>query len=103
MKYRSLAKGMGEAVAKRTILRTKEDKSLETWGDVADKAPFFQADEDPFIIKSNQVGNYDNPIGAIVCGADMAGTAHDSNYASGVRTMQPTLSVAETKPVFLRR
>jgi len=72
------------------------------WGDVADKAPFFQADEDPFIIKANQVGNYDNPIGAIICGAPLISVAHDSNYASGVRTMQPTLSVAETKPVFSR-
>lgn len=35
MKYRSLAKGMGEAVAKRTILRIKENNELETWGDVA--------------------------------------------------------------------
>lgn len=35
MKHRKLAKGMGEAVAKRTILRTKEDGSLEDWSDVA--------------------------------------------------------------------
>jgi len=35
MKTRQLSKGMGEAVAKRTILRTKEDGSLETWQDVA--------------------------------------------------------------------
>ncbi len=28
---------MGEAVAKRTILRTKEDGTLETWGDVAER------------------------------------------------------------------
>ena len=34
MDYRSLAKGMGEAVAKRTILRTK-DNQIETWHDVA--------------------------------------------------------------------
>lgn len=32
---RKLSKGLGEAVAKRTILRTKEDGSLETWSDVA--------------------------------------------------------------------
>ncbi len=32
---RKLTPGMGEAVAKRTILRTKADGSLETWGDVA--------------------------------------------------------------------
>ncbi|PWU23784.1 ribonucleoside-diphosphate reductase [Candidatus Cerribacteria bacterium 'Amazon FNV 2010 28 9'] len=32
---RKLTPGMGEAVAKRTILRPKEDGTLETWGDVA--------------------------------------------------------------------
>jgi len=32
---KELAPGMGEAVAKRTILRTKEDGTLETWADVA--------------------------------------------------------------------
>ena len=32
---RNLAKGLGEAVAKRTILRTKKDGNLEDWGDVA--------------------------------------------------------------------
>lgn len=39
MKYqvRKLKKGLGEAVAKRTILRTKKDGSLEDWGDVADR------------------------------------------------------------------
>ncbi len=37
MQYRSLTKGMGEAVAKRTILRTKGDGSIETWGDVAER------------------------------------------------------------------
>lgn len=36
-KDRRLAKGLGEAVAKRTILRTKKDGSLETWQDVADR------------------------------------------------------------------
>ncbi len=35
--YRQLAPGIGEAVAKRTILRKKEDNSWETWGDVADR------------------------------------------------------------------
>ena len=32
---RDLAKGMGEAVAKRTILRTNKNGKLESWGDVA--------------------------------------------------------------------
>lgn len=36
-KERRLSKGLGEAVAKRTILRTKKDGSLETWGEVADR------------------------------------------------------------------
>lgn len=34
---RKLKKGLGQAVAKRTILRTKKDGSLETWSDVADR------------------------------------------------------------------
>ncbi len=32
---RKLSKGLGEAVAKRTILRTKDNGELETWADVA--------------------------------------------------------------------
>lgn len=35
--HRPLAPGMGEAVAKRTVLRRREDMSLETWGDVANR------------------------------------------------------------------
>tara|TARA_B100001250_G_scaffold380936_1_gene372794 strand:- start:3529 stop:8157 length:4629 start_codon:yes stop_codon:yes gene_type:complete len=71
------------------------------WGDVADKESFFQADQNPFIIKIGQVSNYDNAVGAIVCGGPLfTAVPHDSNYASGVRTMEPTLSIAETKPVF---
>lgn len=34
---RKLTPGMGEAVAKRTILRTREDGTIETWGDVASR------------------------------------------------------------------
>ena len=78
------------------------------WGDVADKASFYAADQNPFIMKVGQVSNYNNPVGAIVCGPFLLGTPpvggpdvqHDTNYNSGVRTMQPILSVAETKPVF---
>lgn len=33
--HRRLSKGLGEAVAKRTILRTKKDGSFESWADVA--------------------------------------------------------------------
>lgn len=36
-KERKLSKGLGEAVAKRTILRKKKDGNLETWQDVADR------------------------------------------------------------------
>jgi hypothetical protein len=77
------------------------------WGDVADKASFYAADQNPFIMKVGQVSNYNNPVGAIVCGPPLTGliiTAstvyHDTNWTNGVRTMQPILSVAETKPVF---
>jgi len=38
--FRPLAVGMGEAVAKRTVLRRKDDLNLETWGDVADRVSF---------------------------------------------------------------
>ncbi len=34
---RKLTKGLGEAVAKRTILRTKKNGELETWEDVAER------------------------------------------------------------------
>ena len=34
---RKLSKGLGEAVAKRTILRTNEKGEIETWGDVAER------------------------------------------------------------------
>ena len=78
------------------------------WGDVADKASFYAADQNPFIMKVGQVSNYNNPVGAIVCGPFLLGTPpaggndvpHDTNYTNGIRTMQPILSVAETKPVF---
>ena len=77
------------------------------WGDVADKASFYAADQNPFILKAGQASNWGNPIGAIVCGKPLTGTSigantvyHDTNWTNGVRTMQPTLTVAETKPVF---
>lgn len=37
---RRLAKGLGEAVAKRTILRKKKDGSLEKWADVAHRVAY---------------------------------------------------------------
>ena len=77
------------------------------WGDVADKASFYAADQNPFIMKVGQVSNYNNPVGAIVCGPPLTGLIissstiyHDTNWTNGIRTMQPILSVAETKPVF---
>jgi hypothetical protein len=69
------------------------------WGDVADEQSFYAADQNPFIMKFSTIGTYNNPIGAIVCGADIGGAVHDSNYASGIRSMQPTLSVVETQPI----
>ena len=36
-KERKLTKGLGEAVAKRTYLRTKKNGNLETWGEVAQR------------------------------------------------------------------
>jgi hypothetical protein len=72
------------------------------WGDVADKPSFYAADQNPFIMKVGQVGNLSNPVGAIVCGPDLlaATVVHDTNRADGVVTMEPILSVAETKPTY---
>ena len=74
------------------------------WGDVANKQSFYEADQNPFIMKIGQVNNFENPIGAIVCGEPLVAAPnpipHDTNYADGVRTMQPILSIVETKPVF---
>ena len=75
------------------------------YGDVADKQSFYGSDQNPFIIKIGQVNNFENPIGAVVCGAGLptsgaSTVVHDSNYVDGVRTMQPILSIVETKPVF---
>ena len=38
--FRSLASGMGQAVAERTILRKKETGEYENWGDVADRVSY---------------------------------------------------------------
>tara|TARA_R100000697_G_scaffold85803_1_gene97814 strand:- start:1427 stop:6175 length:4749 start_codon:yes stop_codon:yes gene_type:complete len=75
------------------------------YGDVADKQSFYGSDQNPFIMKIGQVNNFENPIGAIVCGAPLEfspppAIPHDTNYADGIRTMQPILSIVETKPVF---
>ena len=77
------------------------------WGDVGGAAAFYAADQNPFIMKTGQVSNWGNPIGAIVCGPPLLNTnnpatdiQHDTNFLSGARDMQPTLSIAETKPVF---
>ena len=83
------------------------------WGDVGDTAPFYGADQNPFIIKIGQVTNYENPVGAIVAGPPLENQGcaapnniipHDSNWPTedgeGLRSMRPILSIAETKPVF---
>ena len=83
------------------------------WGDVGDTAPFYGADQNPFIMKIGQVTNYENPIGAIVAGPPLQNQGcaapnniipHDSNWPTedgeGLRSMRPILSIAETKPVF---
>ena len=76
------------------------------WGDVADRQSFYAADQNPFIMKFSTVGNWGNPVGAVVAGAPLLGTppaansvAHDSNYVNDVRAMEPVLSIVETKPV----
>tara|TARA_R100001594_G_scaffold8858_1_gene22221 strand:+ start:1601 stop:6820 length:5220 start_codon:yes stop_codon:yes gene_type:complete len=84
------------------VIKTTPTGSIP-WGDVADAESFYNADQNPYIMKIGQVGNYNNQLGAIVCGANVYGTqVHDTNYADGVRTMRPILSIAETKPVFSR-
>ena len=82
------------------------------WGDVGDTAPFYGADQNPFIMKIGQVTNYENPIGAIVAGPPLTPQGcggvvipHDTNWPTvdeepGLRSMRPILSIAETKPVF---
>lgn len=63
---RKLSKGMGEAVAKRTILRTKENNELESWADVAHRvavgnASLIKLREDPNISKFAP-GSFDEHI-----------------------------------------
>jgi hypothetical protein len=95
------------------------------WGDVGSYASFYGADQNPFIMKVGQPGNFDNPIGAFVIdeseyGQLGAGTSlfHDTNFEASVYAtsggplptpiistyqriicMKPKLTVAETKPV----
>ena len=90
------------------------------WGDVGQYASFYGADQNPFIMKVGQPGNFDNAIGAFVIDENYYGTggAHDTNFdaviyaTSGgpapapinytyqrIICMKPKLTVAETKPV----
>lgn len=55
MEYRKLSKGMGEAVAKRTILRTHKDGTLETWGDVAVRVALGNT-----LLHDDACGDYEN-------------------------------------------
>ena len=90
------------------------------WGDVGQYASFYGADQNPFIMKVGQPGNFDNAIGAFVIDENYYGSggAHDTNFdavifaTSGgpapapinytykrIICMKPKLTVAETKPV----
>mgnify|MGYP003109265829 CR=1 FL=1 len=86
------------------------------WGDVGSVASFYGADQNPFIMKVGQPGNFDNPIGAIVIDESEYGNQyHDTNFEEEVvassggnpgfttysrkMSMRPKLTVAETKPV----
>ena len=78
------------------------------WGTSPVTQPFYNSDLDPFAIKIDTVANSNEsasltaipitpgPIGA-VCNTVAAGSA-----ATSLKSMQPCLSVAETKPVFSR-
>ncbi len=81
------------------------------WGDVGPTAPFYGADQNPFIIKIGQVNNFENPIGAIVTDEPLIAQGccsppdpncvpHDSNWVNDIRSMLPILTIAETKPVY---
>ena len=89
------------------------------WGDVGSVASFYGADQNPFIMKVGQPGNFDNAIGSIVIDENEYGAEiHDTNFASSIfataggppplpitntyirtMSMRPKLTVAETKPV----
>lgn len=108
-----------------TIQVVTTDRGSIPWGDVGSYASFYGADQNPFIMKVGQPGNFDNAIGAFVIdeseyGQLGAGTSlfHDTNFESSVYAtsggplpnpitytyqriicMKPKLTVAETKPV----
>ena len=55
------------------------------WGDVGSVASFYGADQNPFIMKVGQPGNFDNPIGAIVIDESEYGNQyHDTNFEEEV-------------------
>ena len=64
------------------------------WGTTGAAASLYNTDANPFVLRGNQSENIGNPIGAYVTVDDVA---------TGdllVLSMEPFLSVAETKPVF---
>ena len=87
------------------------------WGDVGSVASFYGADQNPFVMKVGQPGNFDNAIGGIVIDeSEYNGEVHDTNFEAQVfatsgtpptiqtsyfrtMSMRPKLTVAETKPV----
>jgi adenosylcobalamin-dependent ribonucleoside-triphosphate reductase len=56
---RKLSKGLGEAVAKRTILRTKDNGELETWADVAHRVALGNAALLPEKFKKDRQSEYE--------------------------------------------
>src|SRR3990172_9989137 len=56
---RRLAKGLGEAVAKRTILRTDEKGRLESWADVAHRVALGNSSLVPKFGKAHQQAEYE--------------------------------------------
>lgn len=56
---RQLSKGLGEAVAKRTILRTDDKGHLETWGEVAQRVALGNSSLVPQLGKAHQEAEYE--------------------------------------------
>jgi len=64
------------------------------WGTTGAAPSLYNADSNPFIIRGSQAENIGNPIGAYVTNSPVSGGA------AQVLSMEPFLSVAETRPVF---
>ena len=66
------------------------------WGQSGPYSPFYNSDSNPLIIKCSSVENGKNTVGAYVTQNSAVADPIDQ----GVLSMQPFLSVAETKPVY---